>query len=438
MIVDEEQRFGVGHKEELKKTRTNVDVLSMSATPIPRTLEMAITGIREMSNITTPPEERHPVLTYVGPVDDKQITAAIHRELLRDGQIFFVHNRVESIDAVVERLKKLVPEARIRVAHGQMNERDLEDVILAFWEGEFDILVSTTIIENGIDVPNANTLIVDRAENYGLSQLHQLRGRVGRSRERAYAYFLFSPDKPLTEVAHDRLKTIATNSDLGSGMQVALKDLEIRGAGNLLGGEQSGHIAEVGFDLYMRMVSEAVSEYKSGFVPDASDEPRIKECKVELPITAHIPTEYLPSERLRLDIYRRMADSASQEDLDAIGEELIDRFGALPQPAVDLFSVAALRVMAKQLGLTEVVLQGKFLKLSPLVLPESISLRLNRVYPGSLVKAATSQVMVAKSAAPNWIAGGEVGDTSALPWAIEVLNTIVAPAVTAVKLREHP
>ena len=438
VIVDEEQRFGVGHKEELKKTRTNVDVLSMSATPIPRTLEMAITGIREMSNITTPPEERHPVLTYVGPVDDKQITAAIHRELLRDGQIFFVHNRVESIDAVVERLKKLVPEARIRVAHGQMNERDLEDVILAFWAGEFDILVSTTIIENGIDVPNANTLIVDRAENYGLSQLHQLRGRVGRSRERAYAYFLFSPDKPLTEVAHDRLKTIATNSDLGSGMQVALKDLEIRGAGNLLGGEQSGHIAEVGFDLYMRMVSEAVSEYKSGFVPDASDEPRIKECKVELPITAHIPTEYLPSERLRLDIYRRMADSASQEDLDAIGEELIDRFGALPQPAVDLFSVAALRVMAKQLGLTEVVLQGKFLKLSPLVLPESISLRLNRVYPGSLVKAATSQVMVAKSAAPNWIAGGEVGDTSALPWAIEVLNTIVAPAVTAVKLREHP
>jgi transcription-repair coupling factor (superfamily II helicase) len=438
VIVDEEQRFGVEHKEELKKTRTNVDVLSMSATPIPRTLEMAITGIREMSNITTPPEERHPVLTYVGPVDDKQITAAIHRELLRDGQIFFVHNRVESIDAVVERLKKLVPEARIRVAHGQMNERDLEDVILAFWEGEFDILVSTTIIENGIDVPNANTLIVDRAENYGLSQLHQLRGRVGRSRERAYAYFLYSPDKPLTEVAHDRLKTIATNSDLGSGMQVALKDLEIRGAGNLLGGEQSGHIAEVGFDLYMRMVSEAVGEYKSGFIPNAADEPRIKECKVELPITAHIPTEYLPSERLRLDVYRRMADSQSQVELDAIGEELLDRFGPLPGPAIDLFAVAALRVMAKNYGLSEVVLQGKFLKLSPLVLPESISLRLNRVYPGSLVKAATSQVMVAKSAAPNWIAGGEVGDTSTLPWALEVLNTIVAPAVTAVQLREHP
>ena len=224
VIVDEEQRFGVEHKEELKKTRTNVDVLSMSATPIPRTLEMAITGIREMSNITTPPEERHPVLTYVGPYDDKQVTAAIHRELLRDGQIFFIHNRVESIDGVVERLRKLVPEARIRVAHGQMGERELEDAILGFWEREFDILVCTTIIESGIDIPNANTLIVDRADTFGLSQLHQLRGRVGRSRERAYAYFLYSADKPLTEVAHDRLTTIATNTDLGSGMQVALKD----------------------------------------------------------------------------------------------------------------------------------------------------------------------------------------------------------------------
>ncbi len=433
VVVDEEQRFGVEHKEELKKTRTNVDVLSMSATPIPRTLEMAITGIREMSNITTPPEERHPVLTYVGPLDDKQITAAIHRELLRDGQIFFVHNRVESIDGVVERLKKLVPEARIRVAHGQMNEHDLEEVILAFWEGDFDILVSTTIIENGIDVPNANTLIVDRSENYGLSQLHQLRGRVGRSRERAYAYFLYSPDKPLTEVAHDRLTTIATNSELGSGMQVALKDLEIRGAGNLLGGEQSGHIAEVGFDLYMRMVSEAVSEFKTGIVPDSQDDPRIRECKVELPITAHIPVEYLPSERLRLDIYRRMADSSSQAELDAIAEELKDRFGELPEPARDLLAVASLRVIAKNFGLTEVVLQGKFLRLSPLMIPDSIGMRLARVYPGSLVKAATSSVLVARSAAPNWMGGEEVGDTSVLPWAIEVLNTIVAPSVSTSK-----
>ena len=427
VIVDEEQRFGVEHKEELKKTRTNVDVLSMSATPIPRTLEMAITGIREMSNITTPPEERHPVLTYVGPYDDKQVTAAIHRELLREGQIFYIHNRVESIDGVVERLHKLVPEARIRVAHGQMGERELEDAILGFWQRDFDILVCTTIIESGIDIPNANTLIVDRADTFGLSQLHQLRGRVGRSRERAYAYFLYSADKPLTEVAHDRLTTIATNTDLGSGMQVALKDLEIRGAGNLLGGEQSGHIAEVGFDLYMRMVGEAVEEFKTGFVPQSEDESKFKECKVELPVTAHIPVEYLTSERLRLDIYRRMADAQSPADLDAIKDELVDRFGELPEEAINLMAVANLRTLAKSLGLTEVVLQGKHLRLAPLNLPDSAVMRLNRIYPGSIVKTATSTVLVARASAPNWIAGGEIGDTSVLPWTIEVLTSIVAP-----------
>ena len=426
VIVDEEQRFGVEHKEELKKTRTNIDVLSMSATPIPRTLEMAITGIREMSNITTPPEERHPVLTYVGPYDDKQIKAAIHRELLRDGQIFYIHNRVESIDRVVEHLKKLVPEARIRVAHGQMNERSLEDVILGFWEREFDILVCTTIIESGIDIPNANTLIVDRADVFGLSQLHQLRGRVGRGRERAYSYFLYPGDKPLTEIAHDRLTTLATNTDLGSGMQVALKDLEIRGAGNLLGGEQSGHIAEVGFDLYMRMVGEAVEEFKSGYVEET---PRIKECKVELPITAHLPTEYVPSERLRLDIYRRMADATEDSALEAVKEELTDRFGPLPVEAENLMQVAHLRVLAKSFGLTEVVLQGKNLRIAPVLLPESAQLRLARIYPGSLYKTATSTALVAKASTPNWIGNEEIGDTSTLQWAFEVIHSVIAPAL---------
>ena len=418
VIVDEEQRFGVEHKEELKKTRTNIDVLSMSATPIPRTLEMAITGIREMSNITTPPEERHPVLTYVGPYDERQVTAAIHRELLRDGQIFFLHNRVESIDRVALRLKELVPEARIRIAHGQMSERELEEVILGFWQRDFDILVCTTIIESGIDIPNANTLIVDRADAFGLSQLHQLRGRVGRGRERAYSYFLYSPDKPLTEVAHDRLQTIATNTDLGSGMQVALKDLEIRGAGNMLGGEQSGHIAEVGFDLYMRMVGEAVEDYKTGYV-DVN--PRIKECKVELPITAHLPVEYVPSERLRLDLYRRMADCSDDAGLQAIVEELVDRFGELPEPALSLIEVARIRTLAKAKELTEVVWQGKFLKLAPVTLPESAQLRLSRLYPGTLVKEATKSVLVARSATPNWLENGSVGDTSVLSWTKEVL-----------------
>ena len=418
VIVDEEQRFGVEHKEELKKARTNIDVLSMSATPIPRTLEMAITGIREMSNITTPPEERHPVLTYVGPYDERQVTAAIHRELLRDGQIFFLHNRVESIDRVALRLKELVPEARVRIAHGQMSERELEEVILGFWQRDFDILVCTTIIESGIDIPNANTLIVDRADAFGLSQLHQLRGRVGRGRERAYSYFLYSPDKPLTEVAHDRLTTIATNTDLGSGMQVALKDLEIRGAGNMLGGEQSGHIAEVGFDLYMRMVGEAVEDFKVGYV-DVN--PRIKECKVELPITAHLPVEYVPSERLRLDLYRRMADCSDDAGLNAIVEELMDRFGELPEPAQSLIEVARIRTVAKAKGLTEVVWQGKFLKVAPLTLPESAQLRLTRLYPGTLIKEATKSVLVARNAAPNWLENGSVGDTSTLSWTKEVL-----------------
>jgi len=425
VIVDEEQRFGVEHKEELKKTRTNVDVLSMSATPIPRTLEMAITGIREMSNITTPPEERHPVLTYVGFYDDKQVTAAIHRELLRDGQIFFVHNRVDSIDAMAVRLHTLVPEARIGVAHGQMSERELEDVILAFWEREYDVLVCTTIIESGIDIPNANTLIVDRSDTFGLSQLHQLRGRVGRGRERAYAYFLYSADKPLTEIAHDRLKTIATNTDLGSGMQVALKDLEIRGAGNLLGGEQSGHIAEVGFDLYMRMVGEAVEDFKTGII---DTEVRVRDCKVELPVTAHLPVEYVPSERLRLDLYRRMADTHTGADLDAIVEELVDRFGELPNPAKNLIAVARIRGFAKSLGLTEVVLQGKYLKLAPIELAESAQVRTMRVFPGTLIKPATKSVMVAKGTPLNLQlnspADTDVGDTSTLSWALDVLKTL--------------
>jgi transcription-repair coupling factor (superfamily II helicase) len=393
IIVDEEQRFGVEHKEALKKMRTTVDVLAMSATPIPRTLEMAVTGIREMSTITTPPEERHPVLTYVGPYDDKQVTAAIHRELLRDGQVFYIHNRVESIDTAAARLRTLVPEARIAIAHGQMAENVLEDVILAFWNRQFDILVCTTIVENGIDVPNANTLIVERADLFGLSQLHQIRGRVGRSRERAYAYFLYPADKPLTELALDRLTTISTHTELGSGMQVALKDLEIRGAGNLLGGEQSGHIADVGFDLYMRMVGEAVAEYKSGYFDEAKPD---VECRVELPVTAHLSPEFITGDRLRLDIYRRLADSRSTADIESIREELIDRFGDLPIPAQTLLYVAQLRVRAKELGIAEVVLQGNFLRVAEVDLKDSAQLRIQRLYPGSQIKAASKNVLIAR------------------------------------------
>ena len=425
LVVDEEQRFGVEHKEELKKARTNVDVLSMSATPIPRTLEMAITGIREMSNITTPPEERHPVLTYVGAYDDKQVTAAIHRELLRDGQIFYIHNRVESIEFAAEKIKALLPGIKIGIAHGQMNEKLLEDVILAFWNREFDLLLCTTIIESGIDIPNANTLIVDRSDLFGLSQLHQLRGRVGRSRERAYAYFLYPTDIPISELAHDRLTTIATNTDLGAGMQVALKDLEIRGAGNLLGGEQSGHIAEVGFDLYMRMVADAVDEFKSGYF---EDKPKKLDCKIELPLNAHLPTEYVDSERLRLDIYRRLADAVSYEVLTEIKEELIDRFGLLPDPAHQLLSVAALRLLAKSLAITDISFIGKHLRLCPVTLPESSQIKLTRLYPGSIYKNLSQTLLVSRPTTANWIDSPDVGNTSTLTWVNEVISNLIKPS----------
>jgi len=424
VVVDEEQRFGVEQKESLKKMRTTVDVLAMSATPIPRTLEMAVTGIREMSTITTPPEERHPILTYVGAAEDAQIRAAIHRELLRDGQVFYIHNRVESIDRAASKIQELVPEARIRIAHGQMSEGALEDVILAFWNRDFDVLVCTTIVESGLDIQNANTLIVERADNFGLSQLHQLRGRVGRGRDRAYAYFLYPPDQPLTEVALDRLKTIATNTDLGAGMRVALKDLEIRGAGNLLGGEQSGHIADVGFDLYMRMVGEAVNDYKTGII-DKEDE--VHECKVELPINAHLAESYVPGERLRLDLYRRLADVAKPADVQSIREELLDRFGELPEEANALLAVAQLRALAKSHGIREVVATGKFLRLSPLSLPESRQLRLARLYPGSIYKGPTSTALITLPKNPAWNPSkpeAEIVDTSLLTWVTEVVDQL--------------
>ena len=307
---------------------------------------MAVTGIREMSTLATPPEDRHPILTFVGPYSDKQVAAAIRRELLREGQVFYVHNRVSSINRVAAQLAELVPEARIAVAHGQLAESVLEQVMVDFWERKFDVLVSTTIIETGLDIANANTLIIDRADKYGLSQLHQLRGRVGRGRERAYAYFLYDEDKPLSETAHDRLETIAANNDLGAGMQIALKDLEIRGAGNLLGGEQSGHIAGVGFDLYLRMIGEAVSTFR-GDVAEGQTELRL-----ELPVDAHIPEDYVDSERLRLEAYQKLstasAANAADDAIDRVLDELTDRYGEPPEQVLNLVAVSRLRRMAQR------------------------------------------------------------------------------------------
>jgi transcription-repair coupling factor (superfamily II helicase) len=419
VIIDEEQRFGVEHKEYLKRLRTEVDVLSMSATPIPRTLEMGVAGIREMSTILTPPEERHPVLTFVGPYDAKQITAAIRRELLRDGQVFFVHNRVSSIRRVAAQVAELVPEARIAVAHGQMNEHELEQIMVDFWERKYDVLVSTTIVESGLDVPNANTLIIDRADMYGLSQLHQLRGRVGRASERAYAYLLYPAETALTETAHERLATVAQHTEVGAGMYVALKDLEIRGAGDLLGGEQSGHIAGVGFDLYVRMIGEAVNELKG-------DGPAEKtEVRVELPVNAHIPHDYVPGERLRLEAYTRIAAIDSEADAAAVHDELADRFGELPEPVRNLLEVARLRTEARRAGLTDITAAGNHIRFAPVELPDSRQVRVQRLYPKTVLKPAvrTMLVPVPRTAV---IGGQPLRDTELLTWCSEVVRSVLA------------
>lgn len=424
VIVDEEQRFGVEHKETLKALRTNVDVLAMSATPIPRTLEMAVTGIREMSTLATPPEERHPVLTFVGGYDEKQITAAIRRELLREGQVFYVHNRVESIERVASRLNELVPEARIAVGHGKMPEHQLEQVIVDFWEKKFDVLVCTTIVETGLDISNANTLILERADLLGLSQLHQLRGRVGRGRERAYAYFLYPPERPLTETAHDRLATMAANTDLGAGMAIAMKDLEIRGAGNLLGGEQSGHIEGVGFDLYIRMVGEAVA----GFRGEVEEE--LPDVTIELPVDAHLPHDYIAHERLRLEAYRKIAAAVDEAALAEVRAELVDRYGPVPDAVNNLFDVAAFRTRVRAAGLSDVTAQGKFVRFAPVELPESAQMRLKRLYPGTVLKPAIRTILVPFPTTAR-IGGKPLHGEALLAWARQLIDAVVLGDVSA-------
>ncbi|WP_018143539.1 transcription-repair coupling factor [Alloscardovia criceti] len=374
VIIDEEQRFGVEHKETLKALRTNVDVLSLSATPIPRTLEMSITGLREMSTLATPPEDRLPVLTYVGAYEDAQVVAAVRREILREGQVFYVHNRVQDIEKEAQKIRDLIPEARVGTAHGKMSEKQLDMVIQAFWNREIDVLVCTTIVETGLDISNANTLIVDHADRFGLSQLHQLRGRVGRGHERAYAYFLYDPTKSMTQTAHDRLSTIAQNTQLGAGYDVAMKDLELRGTGNLLGGEQSGHIEGVGFDLYVRMVSEAVEEYKN---PERKESVAVS---IDLPVEASIPQDYIDSDKLRMEAYRKIAAARTEDDFNDIRSELTDRYGNPPHELGVLFDVARLRARARKMGITDLIAQGKNIRVVGLDPQDSVMLRVKRIY----------------------------------------------------------
>lgn len=359
------------------------------------------------------------MLTYVGAYDEKQVVAAIRRELLREGQVFLVHNKVSSIERAASRLREIIPEARIETAHGQMGEHRLEQVVLDFWEKKFDVLVCTTIVETGLDISNANTLIVERADMLGLSQLHQLRGRVGRGRERAYAYFLYPPEKPLTETAHDRLQTIASHTDLGAGMQVAMKDLEIRGAGNLLGGEQSGHIAGVGFDLYVRMVGEAVADFRGD---DSAAQPM--EIKIELPVDAHLPHEYVPGERLRLEAYKKLAVVEDEAALADIVAELTDRYGT-PPPAVDnLIEVARLRTVARRAKVNDIGVQGKFVRFGPVELRESQQMRLMRLYPGTLVKEPQRQLLVPAPMTAK-VGGKVLRDDEILRWASDLMQSVL-------------
>ncbi|MBW3589217.1 MAG: transcription-repair coupling factor [Actinobacteria bacterium] len=362
LVVDEEQRFGVKHKETIKKMRESVDVITMTATPIPRTLEMGITGIRDISIIDTPPAERRPVLTFVGEHDERMVTAAIRRELARDGQVFLVHNRVRSIKGAARKIAGLVPGARIEVAHGQMSEAELERVMVDVWDGKIDVLVCTTIIESGLDIPAMNTLIVERADLLGLSQLYQLRGRVGRARERAYAYFFYPHETVLSDEAHERLKILSEFTELGSGFKIALRDLEIRGAGNLLGAEQSGHVAAVGFDLYVRMMTEAVDQLSG-----REQEPKV-EVRIDIPVDAYIPSDYIARESLRMEAYRQIERIRSAEDARLLREELVDRYGAMPASIENLFTVAEVRAFMAAHGIEELSIREGAMKLRPVEL----------------------------------------------------------------------
>ena len=388
LVVDEEQRFGVQHKEQIKKLKHNVDILTLSATPIPRTLEMSLVGIRDLSLLQTPPADRQPILTFVGEYDERVAVEAIRRELLREGQVFWVHNRIQSIDTAAARLRQLVPEAKIAVAHGRMDEGTLEQVVVDFWEGRYDVLVCTTIIESGIDMPTVNTLVVERADLLGLGQMHQLRGRVGRSGSRAYAYLFHPVDQVLSEEAYERLKTIGETTELGSGFKIAMRDLEIRGAGNLLGQAQSGHIAAVGYDLYCQMVTEAVAEMKGEPIKPPS------EIKLDVPTDAFLPTDYVAKEELRLEAYRRLAAVTSNVEVNDIRVEWEDRYGPLPGPAEALLMVGRLRAECHRLGITDMQITNDQARLAPIDLKLSGAMRLKRLSKGALHKEDFRQLVV--------------------------------------------
>jgi transcription-repair coupling factor (superfamily II helicase) len=399
-IIDEEQQFGVVQKEKLKQLRREVDTLALSATPIPRTLHMSLTGIRDMSIVGTPPEERLSVQTYVGVYDATLVRQVVLRELERNGQVFFVHNRVQSIALAASKLQDLVPEARIAIAHGRMLEEQLEKVMTDFIAGKYDTLVTTTIIQLGLDMPNVNTLIIDQADRFGLAQLYQLRGRVGRGINQAYAYFFFDEGKQLTPQAYKRLRTILEATELGSGFAIAMKDLEIRGAGNLLGVKQSGHIAALGFDLYCQLLAEAVEELKVKQAGEARKSLVVGEAKqspsISLPLDAHIPEEYVSNLNTRLSLYHRLAKVEHVEEVEDVARELQDRFGALPQPVDNLLYIVKIKVLATRAEVTSISTQGRQIVIKPQTVDSLLKIRgargVTSKYLDSAIKPGATQI----------------------------------------------
>jgi transcription-repair coupling factor (superfamily II helicase) len=389
LIVDEEQRFGVKQKELLRQLKLRVDVLSLSATPIPRTLQMSLAGLRDISVIETPPEGRRPVRTYVGDYDEEMVKQAIERELARDGQAFFLHNRVDSIDETAERVRAIVPSAKVSVAHGQLAEGALEKVMMEFVRGDSDVLVCTTIVEAGLDISTANTLIVERADMLGLAQLYQIRGRVGRSRERAYAYLFYPSAAALTEDASARLSTLSDYTELGSGFKIAMRDLEIRGAGNLLGDEQSGHVAAIGFELYVSMLDEAVA-LLAGTSADEAPEP----VRVDVPVDAFVPGDYVPYEAAKIEIHRRVSGAREIADLILLREELEDRFGPVPEPLENLIKLQDARIKLGRAGAKDVGFSAGRLRVSPIELDSTGAKALRARLPEAIYESGRSTVAV--------------------------------------------
>jgi transcription-repair coupling factor (superfamily II helicase) len=422
VVIDEEQRFGVSHKEKLKQLRVMVDVITMSATPIPRTLHMALSGARDMSLINTAPANRMPIKTFVGEYKPGLVRTAILHEMERGGQVYFVHNRIETIENISRHLRQLIPEARIAIGHGQMGEGQLESVMLDFSNHQMDVLLCTTIIESGLDIPNVNTIIIDDADRLGLAQLYQLRGRVGRSNVQAYAYCLVRPDKVLTEVAQSRLKAIREFTSLGSGYQIALRDMEIRGVGNILGAEQHGHMVAVGYDLYVKLLEESVAEIKGEAVPEESN------TAIDINITAYIPDSYIADNDQKILEYKRLADVKNERELELLVEEWRDRFGAMPRPVEQLVSVVRLRLIASRAGIFA-------------IRPDPVGLRLSLAADLRLQKWLPIQARLPKHLAtrtaykPGTAGAGGHGSTSTSPY-ILVKCSELNPAEQVTLLQE--